>query len=555
MTKTDVRLIAFYLPQFHPIPENDKWWGKGFTEWTAVSRAKSLFKGHQQPHLPADLGFYDLRLPETRKEQARLAREFGIYGFCYYYYWFAGRRLLERPLEEVFRSGQPELPFCICWANENWSRRWDGSENEILIGQEHSRESDERFIRDVIPMLKDRRYIRVNGAPLLIIYRVDLLPDASVTVDLWREICAKAGIAQLHVAAVQSFGITDPRPYGCDSAVEFPPHGIAASEISGKVEELVSDFKGKIYDYREVVQNALAKPKVPYPRFPGVMLGWDNTPRRGVAGHIYHHSSPLEYEIWLRGALERARTEARDLEPLVFINAWNEWGEGTYLEPDQANGHSYLVATRRALAHRTDWRRIIAQLRAGKEVSAAEAARYVDDLEFALERQERSLSYLAHQEELHHRLSLHLNAIAFSPTLPRRMQEVPRGRPGYFFIDRLNNRQMATVSRLKREEDALLVGWACTVGVEPTAYNAESYLTLFEMGSGGAYFAPIVKWERRQDVMEAHPEIDRAFTEFSGFRLLVSLADVPPGEYRIGLAQVNDSLSALTYGSGRIILA
>jgi len=232
----DVKLIAYYLPQFHPIPENDEWWGPGFTEWTNVSQASPLFRDHYQPHIPGELGFYDLRLPEAREAQARLAREHGIYGFCYYYYWFAGRRLLERPLQEVLESGKPDFPFCICWANENWSRRWDGSEQEILVEQLHNEQTDVDFIRDVIPLFRDPRYIRIKGAPLLIIYRVSLIPEPSKTAARWREICAESGFPDIHLCMSETFGLTEPRQYGFDSSVQFPPHGVAAPSVSGRVQ-------------------------------------------------------------------------------------------------------------------------------------------------------------------------------------------------------------------------------------------------------------------------------------------------------------------------------
>src|SRR5262245_59534320 len=249
----DIRAIAFYLPQFHPIPENDRWWGKGFTEWSNVSRARPLFPGHEQPQLPRELGFYDLRVPEVRRDQADLARRFGIHGFCYYYYWFNGRRLLERPLEEVLRSGQPDFPFCICWANENWTRGWDGLERDILIEQQHTETSDAEFIRDVLPILKDPRYIRMNGAPLLLVYRPSLRPRPRRTTDVWRAEARAAGIDSLHLCAVQSYGVTDPRRLGFDAAVEFPPHYLSLPDIRAELEHLAPEFEGWIFDYRDAV--------------------------------------------------------------------------------------------------------------------------------------------------------------------------------------------------------------------------------------------------------------------------------------------------------------
>lgn len=216
-----MRLIAFYLPQYHPISENDRWWGKGFTEWTNVSKAKPLFRGHYQPHLPADLGFYDLRLDEVREEQAALAREYGIYGFCYYYYWFDGQRLLERPLNEVCRTKRPDFPFCVCWANEPWTRNWDGKHSEILVPQVHSRESDKRFILELLPTLRDERYIRINGRPLLLVYRTELFPNIADTALAWREIACRHGI-DLYLCRVESFSGCDPAQIHFDAACEFP---------------------------------------------------------------------------------------------------------------------------------------------------------------------------------------------------------------------------------------------------------------------------------------------------------------------------------------------
>jgi glycosyltransferase involved in cell wall biosynthesis len=344
------RLIAFYLPQFHPIPENDQWWGKGFTEWTNVSRARPNFKGHYQPHLPGELGFYDLRLPEVQKRQMELARKYGLHGFCYYYYWFNGKRLLEKPLDIVLNSPDMDFPFCICWANENWTRRWDGAENEILIGQEHSEDQHLAFIRDVIPILKDRRYIRVDGKPLLAVYRINLLPNPQKAAQIWRAECRKQGLGEICLVAVQSFGITDPRPYGFDAAIEFPPHHISVADVDLKWMHLTNPaYTGRIFDYQAAAQSMLCKGVPDYTLFKTVIPAWDNTPRRQNEAHTFINSTPAAYKDWLA---KTVRYTCQNLPPnqcFIFINAWNEWAEGTYLEPDQRFGYAYLQATAEAV--------------------------------------------------------------------------------------------------------------------------------------------------------------------------------------------------------------
>jgi glycosyltransferase involved in cell wall biosynthesis len=347
-----VKMIAFYLPQFHPTKENDEFWGKGFTEWTNVTRAKPNFEGHCQPQLPADLGFYDLRVPDVLEEQVELARRYGIYGFCYYYYWFEGRRLLERPLDTMLAAGRPDFPFCICWANENWTRNWDGANEEILIRQDCSGDSCERFIRDVIPIMQDRRYIRVNGAPMLLVYRVNLLPDPRNVAKRWRQICAEAGVGAVHLCAVQSFGIGDPREYGFDAAVEFPPHTKRALLDVHSFPGLHTDFEGYLEDYPAIVGNQLAVQPPDYTLYRGAMPAWDNTPRRGVKAHILVDATPELYERWLY-ELVKLSLDCHSQEPFIFINAWNEWAEGAYLEPSQHLGHARLAASLSALRRGT----------------------------------------------------------------------------------------------------------------------------------------------------------------------------------------------------------
>lgn len=345
----EVRAIAFHLSQFHPIPENDAWWGRGFTEWSNVTRAQPKFAGHYQPHLPADLGFYDLRLPEVREQQADLARAHGIHGFCYYYYWFSGHRLLERPVEEMRASGKPDFPYCFCWANENWTRRWDGAEHEILIAQNPSPADDERLIRELLPHFRDERYIRVDGKPLFIVYRVGVLPNARASAAIWRDVCRREGIGEIYLCAARTYDTGDPSPLGFDAVVEFPPHGVRTPPVKQVPDLLSPDFDGTVVDYRQFVLDTLAREEPPYTLHRTVFPSWDNTARKPHDPLVFIHATPEIYEIWLREMVARARTRPEPSERLVFINAWNEWAEAAHLEPDRRFGHQYLQATLRAL--------------------------------------------------------------------------------------------------------------------------------------------------------------------------------------------------------------
>lgn len=347
LTEDDIKLIAFYLPQFHPIPENDHWWGKGFTEWTNVTKAVPQFIGHYQPHLPDELGFYDLRLVEVLKRQIELAKQYGIYGFCFHYYWFNGKRVLEKPLNQFIQNPEMDIPFCVSWANENWTRRWDGLENDILIAQKHSPESDFAFIKDLEHIFRDPRYIRINGKPLLVVYRVSLLPDAKETANRWREYCKQRGIGDLYLVAAQSLDIIDPREYGFDAAVEFPPHTMdgCCECIDHKLTLLNPNFSGHIFDYENFVKNKYYLKTVSYKQFKGITPSWDNTARRPNAPTIYFGSNPKIYKEWLSDIVNFTRKTHSKEEQIVFINAWNEWSEGTHLEPDKYYGYGYLQAT------------------------------------------------------------------------------------------------------------------------------------------------------------------------------------------------------------------
>ena len=357
--KTPVQLITFYLPQFHPIPENDTWWGKGFTEWTNVTKAQSLFPGHYQPHLPADLGFYDLRVPEVRQAQADLAQKYGIYGFCYYHYWFHGKPLLERPFHEVLMSGQPDFPFCLCWANENWTRRWDGQEQEILIQQTYSQKDDKQHFDWLLQAFHDKRYIHIDGKPLFIIYRADQLPDPLTTTSLWRKNAQRSGLNGLFLCKVDSFyDRSEPTSIGFDAAIEFQPDmkNLGVSLKKGRYWDTLRalNLSPKAYgeqyvlDYKNIVARMLQKPKPPYPYFPSVFPAWDNSPRRQRKAYILTGSTPELYELWLQKTIEKYKNP--DSATYVFINAWNEWAEGAHLEPCQKWGRAYLEATKRAIS-------------------------------------------------------------------------------------------------------------------------------------------------------------------------------------------------------------
>lgn len=352
VAETHVKLIAFYLPQYHPIQQNDLWWGKGFTEWTNVTRAIPRFVGHYQPHLPGELGFYDLRLPDTLRQQAELAKHYGVGGFCFHYYWFNGQRVLETPLINLLAHPEIDLPFCINWANESWTRTWDGEEQNVLLQQAHSEQDDLAFARALEPVIRDPRYIKIRGRPLILLYRPALLPDATATLQRWRTHFIGAGLNDPFLVMAQCFDDNDPRRYGFDAATEFPPHkvGWRGANLLPMARCFSSDYSGRLLSYDHMAQTAMQVPGADFRLFRGVCPSWDNEARKPNRGVSFTNSTPQKYAEWLAWACNKTIKSNEKEERIVFVNAWNEWAEGAHLEPDRHFGYAYLNETANVLA-------------------------------------------------------------------------------------------------------------------------------------------------------------------------------------------------------------
>jgi len=344
-----VRAIAFYLPQFHAIPENDRWWGTGFTEWTNVRRARPRFPGHEQPKTPGELGWYDLTDPRVAEAQAALARAHGLHGFCYYFYWFNGHRLLERPLEAMLARGTPDFPFCVCWANENWTRRWDGREQDVLVEQHYGFEDSGRLFDAFLRLFRDRRYIRVGGRPLLLVYKAALIPDLAATVDLWRRSARAAGEAEPWLVACETTDTDGALRAGFDATVEFPPHRHQAVWLNAQVAGLDPAFTGLVTSYRAQVVQSLRRDASRAKRLRCVFPSWDNTARRERDGTVFAGASPETFGYWVEAMARDTRSRLDGDERLLFVNAWNEWAEGCCLEPDARHGRAWLEALRDGL--------------------------------------------------------------------------------------------------------------------------------------------------------------------------------------------------------------
>lgn len=360
--KPKARVLALYLPQFHPIPENDEWWGKGFTEWTNVGKAKPLFPWHYQPHVPADLGYYDLRVPETRKAQADMAREYGIEGFIYYHYWFAGHELMERPLHEVVASAEPDYPFCICWANQTWQGFNFGVNNErnVLIEQTYPGDEDHIIhFQSVLPALKDKRYIQCEGKPMFFLYMADRIPDLKHFTELWNRMAKEHGLQGIYFTAIFAGYYTEKEAR--DYRLKMMNSGVNAVTYIRLHTQKDSGFvlwKNRLYKYILRIPNIYSYKKMmaqfigaedrEYNGFPSIITGWDHTPRSGKRGMVYNGYTPNLLEQHAKLVVNEVQHKPLD-KRIVVVKSWNEWAEGNYLEPDIKWGKQFLEAIKRAI--------------------------------------------------------------------------------------------------------------------------------------------------------------------------------------------------------------
>lgn len=339
------RTFAYYLPQFHSIPENDEWWGAGFTEWVNVRRATPQFASHKHPRVAGALGEYDLLDREVHREQTRLAREAGIDGFCMYFYWFGGARLLEQPID-AWREDETLLPYCLSWANESWTRRWDGKSRSVLIGQDYGDGFEERVFADLLPHFQAPHYLRQDGKPILLVHRATMIPDPEDFAEKLQGLAVAAGLPGLHIVASETTPGVDPGALGFDASAEFPPVGantLASAQLR-PLRGVASGFRGRLMSYPRMAARFERRRPAAHVRYHGVTPGWDNTARRQQAATVYVGSSPQRYAAWLASA-RRRESELRGADGIVFVNAWNEWAEGAYLEPDAEHGHDYIAAT------------------------------------------------------------------------------------------------------------------------------------------------------------------------------------------------------------------
>lgn len=353
-----VKTLAFYLPQFHTFPENDEWWGEGFTEWTNTRKSAPRYRGHYQPREPHEnIGYYDLSDVQVIKKQAKLARQHGIYGFCIYYYWFSGKTLMEKPIDLLFTHPEIDINYCLCWANESWTRTWDGMKNNILIEQKYTYDDSINFIYDIKKYFNDKRYIKHNGKPVIVVYNPGDIPKVKMVFCKWKSVAREIGIGDISIWICRSFnngikelGVDDI----VDKEIEFPPHNFGNLPISVENPNIkIND--SYVFDYTRLVEYILKhrdQNVFNYKLCRTVMLGWDNSARRSKGFNSFDNFDIHKYYLWLRGNVDETIKKHDLNDRYIFINAWNEWAEGTYLEPDARYGYSYLNVTSLAISQK-----------------------------------------------------------------------------------------------------------------------------------------------------------------------------------------------------------
>lgn len=345
-TKKKVRLIASYLPQFYPTEENNLWWGPGFTEWTNVGKAKALFSGHYQPRIPADLGYYDLRLPEVRQQQADMATAAGIEGFCYWHYWFGnGRRVLDRVFKEIVENNRPDFPFCLAWANETWSGVWHGAKNRILMEQLYPGRGDyERHFYEMLPALLDKRYIKVDGKPLFTVYKPEQIPDSHEFIDTWQNLAIKNGLPGIYFVGQTIYAADINRVLeqgfdACNIVRLYDYERAVKNKFQRGMTLLLNNMR--VYNYKDAYPYLVGKEEITENCIPTIVPNWDHSPRSGTKAYILHESTPELFREHVKQVFEVIKNKSGN-HKIAFIKSWNEWGEGNYLEPDLVHGKKYL---------------------------------------------------------------------------------------------------------------------------------------------------------------------------------------------------------------------
>ena len=514
------QVLAFYLPQFHAVPENDAWWGAGFTEWTSAARAMPRFEGHYQPRVPRDLGHYTLTGTATMRRQVALARGAGLAGFVHYFYWFNGRRLLEQPVDAMLADPAVDFPFCLMWANENWTRRWDGGDQEVLISQDYREADDEALVDCLAGYFRDPRYIRLQGRPLLKLYRPALIPDTAARVARWRALFrARHGENPLLVMA-QSFDAMDPRPLDFDAAVEFPPHKLVTGLAMRNAELTYFDPRAtaQVFAYDDVVAASLAEVPPGFPLIKTAVPSWDNDARRQGAGLVLHGIAPAKYQAWLAALVARARAAPVAGAALVCVNAWNEWAEAAYLEPDLHYGGAWLNATARAISGMADGEQAPGLLLVGHDAFAAGA--------------QMLLLHLARQLRGMHGMRLEILLLGggalyadFAAVAPTTVLEDPALWPDHVAGCAARGLCAALVNSAV---SGAIVPVLAEAGIPATLLVHELPRLLAEKGARGAARAGALA--ARQIVFPA-PVVQEAFAEVASFDPAVAVL-LPQGNYR-----------------------